>query len=119
LPIVLNLATSWKLLLQENETGKLLRIDLWNTPFNTLKNLLKVKPLYLLQQMEQGFFIWRLQKMQKYHYGLFPNLSSVCKYLIAKKQNVVLACAAWKDKVNMEDTLFAGAVISRIKSTYY
>ena len=29
--------------------------------------------------------------------------------------NVILACAAWKDRVNLEDTLFAGGVISRIK----
>ena len=26
-----------------------------------------------------------------------------------------LACAAWKDRVNIEDTLFAGAVITKIK----
>ena len=27
---------------------------------------------------------------------------------------VMLACAAWKDRVNVEDSLFAGMVISRI-----
>ena len=27
---------------------------------------------------------------------------------------MILACAAWKDKINMEDTLFAGAVIEKI-----
>jgi 2-phosphosulfolactate phosphatase len=46
--------------------------------------------------------------------GSFPNLSAVCDFLIAKKQNVILGCAAWKNRVNIEDTLFAGAVISRI-----
>jgi len=30
----------------------------------------------------------------------------------------MLACAAWKDRVNLEDTLFAGAVISKIKEHY-
>ena len=30
----------------------------------------------------------------------------------------MLACAAWKDRVNIEDTLFAGAVISRIKTHF-
>jgi 2-phosphosulfolactate phosphatase len=34
------------------------------------------------------------------------------------KQNVILGCAAWKDRVNMEDMLFAGAVISRIKNNF-
>ena len=43
--------------------------------------------------------------------GSFPNLSAVCDYLVEQKQNVILGCAAWKDRVNIEDTLFAGAVI--------
>ena len=50
--------------------------------------------------------------------GSFCNLSAVCDYLIAQNTNVILACAAWKDRVNIEDMLFAGAVISRIKSKF-
>lgn len=50
--------------------------------------------------------------------GSFLNLSAVCDHLIQKKKNVILACAGWKDKVNIEDTLFAGAVMNRIKSHF-
>jgi 2-phosphosulfolactate phosphatase len=50
--------------------------------------------------------------------GSFPNISSVCEYLISQGQNVILGCAAWKDRVNMEDTLFAGAVVSRIREHF-
>ena len=50
--------------------------------------------------------------------GSFPNLSSVCDYLVASKQNVILGCAAWKDKVNLEDTIFAGAVINRVQEHF-
>ncbi len=50
--------------------------------------------------------------------GSFTNLSAVCDYLVAQRQNVILGCAAWKDKVNLEDTLFAGAVISRIRAHF-
>ena len=50
--------------------------------------------------------------------GSFPNLSAVAAHLIAQKQNVVLACAAWKDRINLEDTLFAGAVIDRVKTHF-
>ncbi len=46
--------------------------------------------------------------------GSFPNLSAVCDFLVAEKKNVVLGCAGWKDRFNLEDTLFAGAVINRI-----
>jgi 2-phosphosulfolactate phosphatase len=50
--------------------------------------------------------------------GSFPNLDAVSNYLITKNQNVVLGCAAWKDKLNVEDMLFAGAVITNIKSHF-
>jgi 2-phosphosulfolactate phosphatase len=50
--------------------------------------------------------------------GSFPNITAVCDYLLAKNTNVILGCAAWKDKVNIEDTLFAGAVINRLKEHF-
>ncbi len=50
--------------------------------------------------------------------GSFVNLNSVCDFLLSQNQNTILACAAWKDKVNIEDTLFAGAVISRVKNNF-
>lgn len=50
--------------------------------------------------------------------GSFPNISAVCDHLRKKNMNIILACAAWKDKVNIEDTLFAGAVVNRIKDDF-
>jgi len=46
--------------------------------------------------------------------GSFSNLDAVCDYLLKMNKNVLLACSAWKDRVNYEDTLFAGAVIDKI-----
>ena len=50
--------------------------------------------------------------------GTFPNLSAVCDFLIKEKKNVILGCSGWKDKFNLEDTLFAGAVINRVKENF-
>jgi len=50
--------------------------------------------------------------------GSFPNLSAVCDFLLAEKKNVVLGCAGWKDRFNLEDSLFAGAVISQLKKEF-
>ena len=50
--------------------------------------------------------------------GSFVNLSAVCGFLMAQKQNVILSCAAWKNKINIEDTLFAGAVIDNIGTNF-
>jgi 2-phosphosulfolactate phosphatase len=50
--------------------------------------------------------------------GSFPNLSSVCDFLLSENHPVILGCAAWKDRVNLEDLLFAGAVINRVKDKF-
>ncbi len=46
--------------------------------------------------------------------GSFLNFSAVCDHLLSTKKNIILACAGWKDKVNIEDSLFAGAVIAKV-----
>lgn len=50
--------------------------------------------------------------------GSFLNLDIVCEYLIQSKKNVLLACASWKDRYNLEDSLFAGAVYSKVQSHF-
>jgi 2-phosphosulfolactate phosphatase len=50
--------------------------------------------------------------------GSFPNLSAVCEFLKSQNKNVILGCSGWKNRFNIEDTLFAGAVISRIKEEF-
>ncbi|MES2701391.1 MAG: 2-phosphosulfolactate phosphatase [Bacteroidota bacterium] len=50
--------------------------------------------------------------------GSFLNLSAVCEHLLAMNRNVLLGCASWKDKYNLEDTLFAGAVVDRIHHAF-
>jgi 2-phosphosulfolactate phosphatase len=50
--------------------------------------------------------------------GSFPNISAVCDHLVKQQKNVILGCSGWKDRFNIEDTLFAGAVISRIKNNF-
>jgi len=46
--------------------------------------------------------------------GSFLNLSAVCEYLLSHGKNVLLGCASWKDRPNLEDTMFAGAVVHHI-----
>ncbi len=49
----------------------------------------------------------------------FCNISATCDYLIKQNRNVILACAGWKDRLNIEDTLLAGAIVNRIKDRFY
>lgn len=50
--------------------------------------------------------------------GSFVNLSAVCNYIISQDKNVILGCSGWKDRFNLEDTLFAGAVIDRVREHF-
>ncbi len=50
--------------------------------------------------------------------GSFLNLDALAAYLLLQKKNVILGCASWKDRFNLEDTLFAGAVVSRIQHAF-
>lgn len=50
--------------------------------------------------------------------GSFLNLKAVSNYLIQQNKNVLLACAAWKDRVNKEDSLYAGAVATQLEEHF-
>ena len=45
--------------------------------------------------------------------GSFLNLSAVVNHSKKTEKDIVLFCAGWKDKVNLEDSLFAGAFIAQ------
>ncbi len=42
--------------------------------------------------------------------GSFLNLNALAYWLIEQQRNVIILCAGWKNKFNLEDTLFAGAL---------
>lgn len=90
-----------------------------NSPFTYPKEFINGKTLVLTTTNGTKLLHMALNENAKgIVTGSFPNLSAVCNYIIEQKQNVVLACAAWKDKVNLEDTLFAGAVVNQVKDHF-
>jgi 2-phosphosulfolactate phosphatase len=86
-----------------------------NSPFEYPREFVEGKTLVLTTTNGTKLLHMALDKSAKCIItGSFPNLSSVCDFLVAQKQNVILGCAAWKNRVNIEDTLYAGAIINRI-----
>lgn len=51
--------------------------------------------------------------------GSFLNLTALCNWLKAQPYDILLLCAGWKNKFNLEDTLFAGAVVHQLNSQGY
>ncbi|MFY9307960.1 MAG: 2-phosphosulfolactate phosphatase [Bacteroidia bacterium] len=42
--------------------------------------------------------------------GAFTNITALCNWLKQQERSVLLLCSGWKNRFNLEDTLFAGAV---------
>lgn len=51
--------------------------------------------------------------------GSFLNLTSLCNWLKTTNEHILLVCAGWKYNFNLEDTLFAGAVVEQLKPAQY
>jgi 2-phosphosulfolactate phosphatase len=50
--------------------------------------------------------------------GSFLNLGAVVDYLKTQQYDVLVLCAGWKGKPNLEDTLFAGAVVEGLQDDF-
>ncbi|HTR28554.1 MAG TPA: 2-phosphosulfolactate phosphatase [Puia sp.] len=90
-----------------------------NSPFEYSRNFIAGKTLVLTTTNGTKLLHMALDRgAGQIITGSFPNLRSVCNYLVDQNLPVVLACAAWKDKVNIEDMLFAGAVIHQVQEHF-
>ena len=48
--------------------------------------------------------------------GTFINISALSDWLIKQDHDVILLCAGWKDKFNLEDSICAGAIAEKLLS---
>ncbi|MCC7303442.1 MAG: 2-phosphosulfolactate phosphatase [Bacteroidia bacterium] len=48
--------------------------------------------------------------------GSFLNIGALCEFLLKENRNVLLLCSGWKNKFNLEDALFAGAVTEALSA---
>lgn len=50
--------------------------------------------------------------------GSFLNLGALAGYLKSQQYDVLVLCAGWKGNPNLEDTLFAGALVERLREDF-
>jgi 2-phosphosulfolactate phosphatase len=90
-----------------------------NSPFEYEKEFINGKILVLTTTNGTRLLHMALEKgAREIVTGSFANLDAVTEFLLQQKNNVILACAAWKDRINIEDALFAGALIERIRDHF-
>lgn len=50
--------------------------------------------------------------------GSFLNLDTIVRYLQERRPPLLIVCSGWRGKSSLEDTLFAGALIDRLRTAY-
>jgi 2-phosphosulfolactate phosphatase len=83
--------------------------ELGNSPFGYMNNKVKGKTI-AISTTNGTQAIEAARNASQVIVGSFLNLDVVIDYLREQKRDVILLCAGWKNKFNLEDTLFAGAV---------
>lgn len=92
--------------------------DFGNSPFSYTKEKVAGKTIVLTTT--NGTHALHLSRAaKKIVIGSFLNLTALCNWLNDQQENILLVCAGWKNNFNLEDTLFAGAVVEQLKSGNY
>lgn len=91
--------------------------DFGNSPFSYVEE--KVKGRTIVLTTTNGTKAIHLSReAKKVVIGSFLNLSALCEWLQQQQEDILLVCAGWKDNFNLEDTVFAGAVVDKLKETH-
>ena len=90
--------------------------DIGNSPFSYMDESVKGKDI-VLTTTNGTKAIERAKAADRIIVGSFLNISAVVEFLKKENKNVILLCAGWKDRFNLEDTLFAGAVIDQLQDS--
>lgn len=98
----------------ERNGEKVEGFDFGNSPFEYMIEKLKGQKIaFTTTNGTQA--IAKSQGAKEIIIGSFLNLTAVTEYLKRGNESVLVVCAAWKGKVNLEDTLFAGALVENLK----
>ncbi|MES2566242.1 MAG: 2-phosphosulfolactate phosphatase [Bacteroidota bacterium] len=87
--------------------------ELGNSPFGYMNNKVKGKTI-AISTTNGTQAIEASKHASKILIGSFLNLDVLCEYLGTQKKEVILVCAGWKNKFNLEDTVFAGAIVHKL-----
>lgn len=104
-----------KCLLAAERDGRVVDgFDFGNSPFAYTEEKVKGKTIVLTTTNGTYAIDESKKRAHQVIVGSFINLDAVCTYLKSQNKDILLLCAGWKNRFNLEDTLFAGAVVSQL-----
>ena len=87
--------------------------DFGNSPFNFTRE--KVEGKTIVYSTTNGTRIIDLASSSFMTViGTFINITAITDWILMQDRDVILFCAGWKDKFNLEDTLCAGAIAKNL-----
>jgi len=90
--------------------------DFGNSPFNFTKE--KVKGKTIVYSTTNGTGIINLSSSAYMTViGSFLNIGALTEWLIKQEKNVLLFCAGWKNRFNIEDTVCGGAIAEKLMAS--
>jgi 2-phosphosulfolactate phosphatase len=101
----------------ERDGEKVSDFDLGNSPFEYMAENLKGQQIaFTTTNGTQA--IAKSIDAKEILIGAFLNLSAVAEHLIRSNRDILIVCAGWKGKVNLEDSVFAGALVEKLKNNF-
>ena len=93
--------------------------DFGNSPFNFTKE--KVEGKTIVYSTTNGTGLINLASSSfKTVIGSFLNIEALTQWLIKQEKDILLLCAGWKNRFNIEDSVCAGAIAEKLmKSGYF
>lgn len=91
--------------------------DFGNSPYSYLENEVKGKSVGVTTT-NGTLAINKSKEAIQVIIGSFLNKIAINNYLKAQNQDVIILCAGWKGKANLEDTLYAGAIVEGLQNDF-
>lgn len=97
----------------ERDGKKVEGFDKGNSPFEYMEGMEGARIAFTTTNGTQA--IAKSAGAREIVIGSFLNLSAVARYMAKGENNVLAVCSGWKGKVNLEDTLYAGALVEQLR----
>ena len=101
----------------ERDGRKVVGLDFGNSPFDYQQDAIRGQAL-AMTTTNGTLAIEESKAARKLIVGAFLNLGAVADFLTRQEHNVLVVCAGWKGHINLEDSLFAGALLNRLASHF-
>ena len=90
--------------------------DFGNSPFNFTREKVEGKAIVYSTTNGTGI-IKQASSAHTIAIGSFLNMSALTDWILGQERDILLFCAGWKNKFNIEDTICAGAIASKLMQT--